>query len=560
MFSHYFPALYFLAANAHARVPRRGGTAGYNDSCTPSAFAQLLPSNGSVLWAQRVPANGTFIDPSVGDNGGGPTMVNGLQALCAVKLSVPTSNRSEVDFALFLPDQWNERFMTSGNGGYSGQIAWDELAAFTYHGFATLSSNTGHYASLLESSWAVNNIEAQADWGYRAIHLTVQLSKQIINGYYGQSAHHSYFASCSNGGRQGLKELTEYPDDFDGIIAGAPAWALTQLFAWMYEFQLPSSLAPLEVKLSDGLLSSFTEEAIRQCDPQDGVVDGIVSDPYGCNFIPETLLCNSTAPANNTACFSSKQLGLLRHTLNDWIDVNQTFVHPTLALGADFAFLHNLAAIPFGLGYMQNFIYNSTSYGASDFDYYQTVQEGLALNPGNTNVNYDVDEFQARGGKLLMYHGLADQLIPPRDSIDWYNQVQSVLYEKDLTTQDWFRLFLIPGMGHCISSNQDAPWYIGAGQQSIALQGARSVPGFEDAEHDVVLAMVDWVEKGVAPQQLIATRYNGDVFANGVQKQRPACPYPRQASYLGEGDVNAADSWSCEYAVPGQEGLFVQTM
>jgi feruloyl esterase len=556
MLSRHLLSLCLLAATVRARVFQRDTSVVYGDDCSPEQFTQLLPSSGSVVWAQRVPANGTFVDPSVGGNGGGPTTVYGLQALCVVKFTVPTSNRSQVDFALFLPDQWNERFMTSGNGGYSGQIAWDELAAFSYHGFATLSTNTGHYATILESSWAANNTEAQADWGYRAIHLTVELSKRIINGYYGRSAHHNYFASCSNGGRQGLKELTEYPEDFDGVITGAPAWALTQLFTWINEFQLPSSNAPLEDRLSDGLLSTFAQEAIRQCDPQDGLVDGIVSDPYGCNFIPETLLCNSTTPVNTTTCFSSSQLKLLRHTLSDWIDVNQTFVHPTLALGSDYAFLHNLAAIPFGLGYLQNFVYNSTGYGSSDFVYYQTVQEGLALNPGNTNVNYDVDEFHARGGKLLMYHGLADQLIPPRDSIHWYNHVQTALEEKGLVTDDWLRLFLFPGMAHCISSNQDAPWYIGAGQQSVALQGARSVPGFEDAQHDVVLAMVEWVERGVAPQQLIATRYNGDVFADGVQKQRPACPYPQQAVYLGEGHVDRADSWRCEYTVPAQAELY----
>lgn len=552
MIRHYLSSLCILPALAYAAAIKKGAYAGYREHCSPEAFTQLLPSDGSVLWAQHVPANGTFVDPSIGGNGGGPTTVDGLQALCVVKFTVPTSNQSEVDFALFLPDEWNERFMTSGNGGYSGQIAWDELTAFSYHGFATLSTNTGHYASLLESSWAANNTEAQADWGYRAIHLTVKLSKDIVSAYYGRPAHHNYFASCSNGGRQGLKELTEYPDDFDGIIAGAPAWALTQLFSWMYEFQLPSSVAPVEDKLSDGLLATFTQEAIRQCDPQDGLVDGIVSDPYGCNFIPETLLCSGTAPVNNTECFSSRQLKLLHHTLNDWVDVNQTFVHPTLALGTDFAFLHNLAAIPFGLGYLQNFVYNSTDYGASDFDYYKTVQEGLTINPGNTNVDYDVDTFHARGGKLLMYHGLADQLIPTRDSIHWYNHVRSGLQEKSLTTDDRFRLFLFPGMGHCISSNQEAPWYIGAGQQSIALQGARSVPGFEYAKHDVVLAMVDWVERGVAPQQLIATRYNGDVFADGVQKQRPACPYPQRAVYSGEGDVDSAENWSCEYVVPAQ--------
>jgi len=546
MLVHLFWAFSLFAAAIDAHDIKRVPSNTTGKPCIPSTFSHLLPPGGSVLFTQSVPANGTFTDPTGnGDTGETPLTEPGLPPLCAVKFTVPSSNNSQVDFALFLPDAWNERYMAVGNGGFSGSIVWFDMAPLSHYGFAVMSTNTGHYSGGLDASWALNDQESKADWGHRAMHLSVVLSKQIVKDYYDQTVRYSYYSSCSNGGRQALKELTEYPEDFDGIIAGAPAWSVGRLFTWMYELQLPSSLVSPEDQLSIGLLQTFQKETIRQCDIQDGVKDGIIGDPYGCHFIPEKLLCNGTAPKNTTTCFSPAQLHLLYHVLNDWVDVNQTFVFPALALGTDFSALATEAGAIYGSQYLQNFVYNTSTFAASDFGYYQTVQLVDDMNPGNQNVNYEVDEFRAHGGKLIHYHGLSDQLIPPGLSLYWHSQIQQALQSRGLSMDDWYRLYTVPGMEHCASTNQDAPWYFGAASHAYLAQAKTSTPGYEDAKHDIVLAMMDWVEKDIAPEELIATRFYDDLAANGVQKQRPICPYPQQAVYLGQGNADHASSWRC---------------
>ncbi|KAK5729158.1 hypothetical protein LTR15_002300 [Elasticomyces elasticus] len=397
---------------AHGSVPDQY-PAEPSRKCTSDAFSAILPPGGGVLYTQTVLANGTFTDASANataQNLGAPNTYAGLPALCAVKFTLPTPGNSAIDVALFLPDSWNERFMAVGNGGVSGSITWSEMASQSHYGFAVMSTNTGHYSGAVDGSWALDNPEARTNWFYRAMHTSVVASKSIVNEYYGNDLQYSYFSSCSNGGRQGLKEVTEFPDDFDGIIAGAPAWEISTLFLWMYEMALPNSRASLPDQISDELFETFRQEAIKQCDPQDGVEDGIIADPYGCHFIPEALLCNGPAPANRTSCFSVPQLGILHSLLNDWVDVNQTFIHSRLALGSDYSTLVYGKA-PYGSLFLKNFVHNTTNYTASEFGYYDTVQFVESLNLAIA-VEPTVAAFQAKGGKLLMYHGLRRSVDP----------------------------------------------------------------------------------------------------------------------------------------------------
>ena len=513
-------------------------------SCDPSAFISLLPAGSSVNLTQTVAENGTFSDPTT--NGGQPATVSSLPPLCVAKFTVPTSPSSEVDVALFLPDTWNERFMATGNGGFGGFINWADMASFSHYGFATMSTNTGHYSRTFDAGWALNQPEKQIDWGYRAMHTSVDLSKQIIRAYYGADTQYNYYSGCSTGGRQGLKELTVYPDDFDGIIAGAPAWWTTHLQPWSIQIGLANLLGPQSSHISNDLFVTIVSEVVRQCDPQDGVTDGIVSDPYGCHFIPEVLLCNGTVNPNSTSCLTSEQLGTLYHVLNDWVDVNQTFVFPRLALGADPSALAGVTTQPssIGLTYVDNFLLNDTAYDWRDSDY-GIVQLADQLDPGQANASYHVEAFRAKGGKLLHYHGLADQLISTGSSVYYHSQVQQSLASQGLSMDGWYRMFLIPGMQHCTGTAQGAPWYVAAANQQIG-GASYSVPGFMDGKHDLTLAIMDWVEKGVAPDAIIGTKWNDDDVADGVEIQRPICPYPQQAVYAGNGDVRAPESWNCQ--------------
>lgn len=284
----------------------------------------------------------------------------------------------------------------------------------------------------------------------------------------------------------------------------------------------------------------------RQCDPQDGVVDGIISDPYGCNFDFEALLCtgtgtNTTATSKPATCLTPEQLTTLYKFYNPWVDTAQTFVFPGITLGTDATFLMSSIST-LGSHFFQNFVFNATSYDFTKFTY-QDLRFADAVNPGSAAADdFDLAPFMHRGGKILKYHGTADALIPTGSSVLFYKKVLQTLRPKGIDLDEFYRFFLIPDMNHC-SGSVAGPWYIAAGSQVV--DGAtHSVPGFEDAEHDVVLAMMRWVEEGEAPDKLIATKFVDDKVGEGVKSQRPVCVFPKLARYV-KGDPDVPDSWEC---------------
>ncbi|KAI0968704.1 feruloyl esterase B precursor [Xylaria arbuscula] len=513
-----------------------------NTQCTPDTFTAILANNAeaTVSFVQAIPQNGSFGQGTA--NIPFPTNATQLPALCAVGINVKSSENSSYNFGLFLPDStWNQRFLATGNGGFGGGINWPDMGTFSHYGFATMSTDTGHVSAASDGTWALDAPESLIDWGYRAMHGSVVLSKQIITNYYDISdgIKYSYYASCSTGGRQGLKEIQLHPDSFDGISVGAPAWWTPHLAGstlWQGLYNYPES-DPKHIDFS--LFSIITAEMKKQCDPQDGVVDNIVSDPFGCNMDFEALLCTGT---NSTACLTPAQLTTLYKFYDNWVDTDQEFVFPGVSLGTDASFL--LGSIQsLGSGFFQYFVYNDTDYDYTQFTY-KDLQAADAINPGNATADdFDLSPFLNRGGKILKYHGEADPLIPTGSSVYFYKKVLQTLRPKGINLDDFYRFFLIPDMSHC-SGSVTGPWYVAGGSQS--LTGAtHSVPGYEDAEHDIVLALMKWVEAGDAPDQLIATKFVNDTATLGVQSQRPLCPYPKQAKYTS-GDPNTPGSWECK--------------
>jgi feruloyl esterase len=193
--------------------------------CTASAFSGLLPLNATVNFAAAVPAGGSFNHPSPEF----PINDTGLPALCAVSINVISSPESSFNFGLFLPEKWNKRYMASGNGGFGGGINWNDMESNVLNGFAAVSTDTGHLSQVFDASWALNKPESIIDWGYRAMHESVVMGKQITEAYYNCQIQYSYYSGCSTGGRQGLKEVQMFPEDFDGVLAGAPAWWTSHL-------------------------------------------------------------------------------------------------------------------------------------------------------------------------------------------------------------------------------------------------------------------------------------------------------------------------------------------
>ncbi|KAI0123943.1 feruloyl esterase B precursor [Xylariales sp. AK1849] len=510
--------------------------------CTLEYFSALLASSedATVNYAVAVTEGSSFGVPSLAF----PDNATDLPALCAVGINVKSSANSSYNFGLFLPDSiWNERFLATGNGGYGGGINWPDMGIFSHYGFATMSTDTGHNASAVgDGSWGLNAPESLIDWGYRAMHGSVELSKSIVNTYYSISdgIQYSYYASCSTGGRQGLREVQLYPEDFDGISIGAPAWWSTHLASATLKQGLYNYPTDSPKHIDSTLFPTIVAEMEKQCDPQDGVVDGIVSDPFACNFNFEALLCTS---GNGSACLTPSQLQTVYDFYNDFVDVNQTFVFPGVTLGTDPSFLlGNL--VPLGYGYYQNWVYNDTTWDFTQLTY-ADIEKADAIDPGNATADdFDLTPYMNRGGKIIMYHGAADSLIPTGSSKVFYNKVTETLAPKGVNLDDFYRLFLIPGMSHC-SGSAIAPWYIAGGSQ--ALTGVtHSVPSYEDADHDVILAMMKWVEEDSAPEELIATKFVNDTASLGVQSQRPLCVYPKQAKYAGSGNFSLPENWECK--------------
>ncbi|KAK6384099.1 hypothetical protein LTR65_009858 [Meristemomyces frigidus] len=523
-------------------------------ACTPSAFTAILPPHASVAFTQSLPANSTFQVPA-GDIAY-PTSPTQLRALCAVQINVTSSASSAFSFGLFLPEpgEWNERFLAVGNGGFAGGINWLDMAAGVGYGFAAMSTDTGHNSTSGDITWALNAPEKKIDFGYRAMHGSVVLAKQVIEAYYACQPKYSYYSGCSTGGRQGLKDIQLYPEDFDGVLAGAPAWWTSHLQTWTVKlglYNLPNTSAH---HIPPALFPAIGAEVLKQCDGQDGLVDNIISDPQGCDFFPEALLCKGNV-TNQTAqgCLTAAQIGTLYHIYNDYVDTNQTFVFPHLELGSEAQWpvlLGSYEPNSLGFEYVQYFLLNDPSWDFYTFNY-SIVELADKLQPGNATADdFDLEPFYRRGGKLLQYHGLADGLIATGSSVYFYKEVLKTLLPRGVELDSWYRFFLVPGMQHCAGTPADvnAPWYFAGANQAAAIgTGVHSVPGFADAEHDALLALMAWTEQGAAPERLVATKWHNDTLRDSVLRQRPLCPYPRQARYGGRGSVDEAGNWGCEY-------------
>jgi feruloyl esterase len=517
--------------------------------CSTSSFAGILPPNATITYATFVPANGTWAKPSPEF----PANDTGLPALCAIAVNVISSPTSSYNFGIFLPEKWNSRFIASGNGGFGGGINWNDMESNALSGFASMSTDTGHLSTPIDASWALNDPESQIDWGYRAMHGSVILAKALTQKYYDSEIAYSYYSACSTGGRQGLKEVEMFPEDFDGVLAAAPAWWTTHLQTWTLEIGLWNLPLDGPNHIPGSLFPVISEEVFKQCDSQDGLVDGIISDPFGCDFFPEVLLCGPNS--NTSTCLTGPQLKTLYKIYNDWRDVNDTFVFPHYSLGSEAQYVAVVdtdsgAPSPLGTSWVAKFLLNITdpTYNwLANFDY-SVVELADRINPGHANADsFDLSPFASRGGKLIHYHGLSDGLIPTGSSIYFYKSVLAALIPKGISVPEFYKFYLIPGMQHCGGSVGDAPWYIGGGGQPFMLgPTVHGVPGFEDPKHDALLSLMQWVERGIAPEEIVATKYVNDSVALGVRRQRPLCPFPGQAKYKGTGDPDLAENWQCK--------------
>jgi feruloyl esterase len=531
-------------------LARAGPVLDYRQSrCAAATFASTLPAGATIEKVAAVRNGGSYGEgPS---NLGYPSSAQNLPALCAVtvRVAVPGSG-SRYRFGLFLPADWNSRFLAVGGYSQAGGINWPDMGQGPHYGLATLSTDTGHNSTGDALDWATP--DALLDWGYRALNGSVFLGKALTRAYYGRAIAYSYWSGCSTGGRQGLKEIQISPESFDGALIGAAAWHTNHLFPWITKiatYNLPSS-DPKHIDVPQFALLARTVRA--QCDSRDGSADSIVSAPDACALDLTAVQCGDPR-ANATDCLTAAQVQTARNIYADYVTGAGKFVHHGFTPGSEdqwSTFLSFGAPEDFDVRYERFWLYGDPGWNWTQYTD-AVVDDSERINPGNATADaYDISAFKKRGGKVLMYHGLADGVVPTKSSGLYYNRTAAAMGTL-APLQDFFRLFYVPGMQHCWSTPAavDAPWaFGGAGQATQMLLQAGfgqgwSVPGFlGDARYDALVALMNWVEKGTAVDSVVATTWK----ANGaVSRQRPLCPWPKRAVYKGSGNRNDAASWSC---------------
>jgi feruloyl esterase len=426
----------------------------------------------------------------------------------------------QIQFQLRLPTKtWNGRYFQVGCGGFCGGVNIQNCGDVLAKDFAVSANNMGHVGNFLKDPLWGESADARRDYGRRSTHVSALASKAIVARFYGASAAYSYFRGCSTGGREGLMEAQHYPGDFDGIIAGDPAFA-GRLGAiantWDAQYLLKPDNTPV---MSDATLDVLHKAVITACDGLDGVKDGIIMDPRVCKFDVASVRCKGGGEGPD--CLSAAQVEAARKVYDGPRNSKGQRLFPGgETFGSEGAWKgDDRLTLADGAQRFLNFTPNPpAAYSYRDFDFDKDVDKIkgalAAYDPVAPGEAPDLTAFEAKGGKLILYHGWADQGVSPLNTLDYYAQVHTRQGGLD-KVRGWFRLFMVPGMFHCRGG--DAP-----------------------NSFDFMPAIMAWVEKGEAPDGVVATQKDA---GGAIKRQRPLYAYPRFAAYAGKGDVNAADSW-----------------
>jgi feruloyl esterase len=478
---------------------------------------------------------------------------------CRVQGTARPTSDSEIKFEVWLPPTvalWTGRMKVNGTGGYAGATPYARLAQDVGDGFVSAGSNMGHDGGE-SATWTLGHPEKVKDWGLRAHFYVATAAKTLANAFYGQPVSHSYFEGCSNGGRQALMMAQNYPTLFDGIVAGAPSNFYPDVLMWLLwsgVHQTPVFGQPAVV--SPAKRTAITQRVLQTCDAIDGLMDGQITNPRACVFNIDSMgpAGDNTLTAAELAVVKAMYAGTTSET------GQQRYTGAKFGSEADFDpnFADNGGYGPF----IGHFVYGVLS---PPFDWRRDVnfstvydQAKAALSPITAAPSPDLTAFKNHGGKLIQFAGWNDSVVPPDGSVNYYHSL--ALFEKlhtlpspivdvlvnRLSPQDvavtaqflgdqvrqYHRLFMLPATAHCGGST--GPNSIGGGMPEPPA-------AFRDADHHVVSAVIKWVEQGVAPDKIIATKFSGSTLT----LSRPVCPYPAQAVYNGSGDVNVASNFTC---------------
>ena len=526
-----------LAAGA-IHMSAQGPSPRSRDSVSsPTACAGLtritLENSTTITSATLVTTGSVAVSPT-------QTLAN-LPSFCRVRGVSKPSSDSNINFEVWLPqsENWNGKFLSSGEGGFAGTLNYTRngldggLDELVRRGYATASTDTGHVSS--DTWWAVGHPERALDYLYRSKHVVTVASKSIIAAFYGRPPNHSYFSSCSNGGRQGLLEAQRYPDDFDGFVIGAP-WNFQSHsnagFVWNTRaLSEPGAAIPAEK------LPAINRAVLNACDANDGLADGVIADPPRCRFNPATLACKGT---ETNECLTEPQLAALQKIYQGPKNPRTgDAIFPGFAMGGETGWnglVSNRAATGLPNGYFANLVYEDPKWGFRSFNFdSDLVKADEKIGKLGNAVSTDYSAATRRGVKIIQYHGWNDQTLQPAYSPEYYDQV--VKSNGGLAaTQNFYRLYMVPGMTHC---------YGGPGATSFGAVG-QQIPPVRDAAHDIQTALENWVERGAPPAQLIATKFTDDkAETRSVKLTRPLCLYPTVPRYKGTGNPNDAANFAC---------------
>ena len=475
-----------------------------------------------ITKATTIPASSAGVTSTVETSAASATIPAHCQADGMINQRTGADGKTYgIGFSLALPDNWNNRFLFQGGGGYNGSVRPPVGAAAAggdpglARGFAVVSTDTGHKGSTFDRSYDVDQ-QASLDFAQVAVDRVAELAKQIIAHYYGQPARYSYFAGCSTGGREAMLMTQRYPTEFDGVISGDPAMRTgfsrigNTWSAVAFNQIAPKDDAgrpePNKV-FSESDIQLIVNGILNACDAKDGLKDGMVFNTRACQFDPDVLTCKGS---KTDSCLTPQQTAAIKKAFAGPHDSRGDLVYPMNAYDAGIA---NLLPSPKPPA-------NPRAAGAAappvsiDVDQRLFALLGDPLEAVTDTTWTNLSTFSAHGGKLLFYHGMSDQAFSAMDTLDYYQRMAKANGGMD-KVQGWSRVFLVPGMYHCRG-------------------GDSALDNF-----DLLTALVNWVEKGTAPDSVVAT---GKAFPG---RSRPLCAYPKYASYKGQGNPEDAKNFEC---------------
>jgi hypothetical protein len=514
------------------------------------SLTALKLSHASIVSAKTLKAGPTTMTTFMGP------MTLDVPTRCEVRgISRPSSD-SEIGFEVWLPlNGWNGKYQQKGNGGFAGVVNRPSLVDPLRRGYAVAATDNGHDATKTpQGTFAVGHPEKVIDFGYRAVHDTSEQAKAVATAFYGKPPSRSYFVGCSDGGREALMEAQRFPDDFDGIIAGAPAndWShLFTSFVWN-ELALSRERIPLEK------LPTIQRAIVAACDDADGLKDDLVSNPPACRFDPAVLACKGT---DGKDCLTSAQVESLKalysgpknprtgESIFAGLVTSGTEAMPmnwpVWVLGASPG---QSAHAGFGFSYFRDVVFERPDWQLQSMDFDRDVRiSNEKVAPILNATSPDLRSFRARGGKLIQYHGWGDAAIAAPTSIEYYEAVRSFMASAPdprstaKSVEDFYRLFMVPGLAHC--SGGVGPVHFGNDADFGPAPAAST-----DPERDMLTALERWVEHGIAPARLIGSGPSPRDPTKTLT--RSLCPYPQLPKYKGAGDTNDAANFACGMPAP----------